>query len=343
MTLAITFPNDGGVDANGRVGVFGPPGVFKHTGYYATFEVFASLAKPGLSAFYGFGTSADLHCNRANGTVDAPTYPQSGDRLIVIAGRAFDESTGDFNTSSAAFINTLTANSSATPGAATPNKWTLEGTKAGASGRSTWWTAQNGNFEVGCAGSGYRTCFQGEGSQIVNALLNSCGDTLLWSAGANCTVYDTVSRTAAMLYVTKRDTDRSINCAGTVNTSGSDYAEYEAKAEGCGDIVPGQIIGFNCDGKITDKWADAISFGVVSTAPSFVGGDVEGADDTHEIIAYCGKVPVNVTNAVPGNYIIATQDGEGIKGWAQSQWSNGHVGRVRRILPDGRAEIAVSL
>ena len=67
---------------------------------------------------------------------------------------------------------------------------------------------------------------------------------------------------------------RSINAAGTVNASGADYAEYMVKAEGCGEVAKGAIVGIDRDGHITDKWADAVHFMVKSTNPSYVGGDV---------------------------------------------------------------------
>lgn len=172
---------------------------------------------------------------------------------------------------------------------------------------------------------------------------------------------------------------RSINAFGTVNVSGADYAEYETKADGCATVAKGQIIGFDTDGKITDAWANAISFGVKSTAPNLVGGDIWAADLTPpeqpaasatadelaayktalatfntaletarqkvDRVSYSGKVPVNITGAHVGDYIIAVQSGTGIAGQAVAtptfdQYRNA-VGRVRSILTDGRAEIAV--
>jgi hypothetical protein len=179
-------------------------------------------------------------------------------------------------------------------------------------------------------------------------------------------------------------TGRSINASGTINASGADYAEYEVKSDTCGLVAKGQIIGFDSDGKVTDKWANAFSFGVKSTSPSYVGGDGWGAleqigerpekpiqeeDDTEadyavavaryesdlaafevvleaarktvDRIAYSGKVPVNVFGASVGDYIQAQQDGDGIKGAPVATNGSRVVGRVRKILPDGRAEISV--
>lgn len=202
-------------------------------------------------------------------------------------------------------------------------------------------------------------------------------------------------------------TGRSINAGGTINASGADYAEYERKSRDCGVVAKGQIIGFDADGQVTDKWAKAISFGVKSTNPSLVGGDAWGSEDAlglkipnklerpkpvkradenqqdfeqrlrkHRIdvqadegdfeiakgrfesrleaarqevdrIAYSGKVPVNVTGAAAGDYIIPVRDGGGIKGAPVAAPTFDQyriaVGQVRKILPDGRALIAVKV
>jgi hypothetical protein len=84
----------------------------------------------------------------------------------------------------------------------------------------------------------------------------------------------------ACLYVRKDSTtSRSINAAGTINASGADQAEYYKKAEGCGIIDKGQIVGVNALGEVTDKYADAVSFLIKSTDPYIVGGDVWGSED----------------------------------------------------------------
>lgn len=78
---------------------------------------------------------------------------------------------------------------------------------------------------------------------------------------------------AAVLIGGSTTTGRSVNCAGTVNTGGTDYAEYMLKSPTCGDIKPGDICGINSNGLITDSYDDCVSFVVKSTNPSFVGGD----------------------------------------------------------------------
>ena len=89
------------------------------------------------------------------------------------------------------------------------------------------------------------------------------------------------SGAASVLFVNTRNsgTSRSINAAGTINASGTDYAEYMTKADDCGDVLKGQIVGITADGKVTDKWAGAISFAIKSTNPSYVGGDTWGTAD----------------------------------------------------------------
>lgn len=149
-------------------------------------------------------------------------------------------------------------------------------------------------------------------------------------------------------------TSRSINASGTLNASGADYAEYEQNNGLV--IAKGAIVGFKADGTLTLKFSEAVRFGVKSTDPSFVGGDLWGAGlegDALEAarvnvdrVAYSGKVPVNVTGATAGGYIIAAaaQDGsitgEFVADPDFSQYKKA-VGRVNKILVDGRAEIAV--
>jgi hypothetical protein len=161
------------------------------------------------------------------------------------------------------------------------------------------------------------------------------------------------SALTAMFVASNTSTGRSINAAGTINASGADYAEYE-RNNGL-TISKGSIVGFKVDGTLTLNFADSIRFGVKSTEPSYVGGDTWGVGlegDELEVarlqvdrVAYSGKVPVNVRGATPGGYIIAVNDAGSITGEFVSdpdfvQYKKA-VGRVNRILDDGRCEIAV--
>lgn len=68
-------------------------------------------------------------------------------------------------------------------------------------------------------------------------------------------------------------TGRAVNAGGTINASGADYAEYEWLAPGVSGFRKGDVVGFNADGLLTDRFADAVRFAVKSTNPNLVGGD----------------------------------------------------------------------
>ena len=167
------------------------------------------------------------------------------------------------------------------------------------------------------------------------------------------------SATARILGVSKNTvTGRSIGADGTINASGADYAEYMTKASDF-TIAKGDVVGINADGKLTNIFVDAISFVVKSTDPSYVGNDkwgvgfeddkdgLEAARQTVDRIAFAGQVPVNVTGATAGQYIIPVNDNGAIKGEAVSnptfeQYQQA-VGKVIAIEQDGRARIIVKV
>ena len=225
------------------------------------------------------------------------------------------------------------------------------------------------------------TASQGFGLLIMQGT-GTGGYSGIWSAvaqnnynGANCA--NNVGRDSG--------TGRSINAGGTINASGADYAEYMLKSDGCGILAKGAVVGVDADGKLTDKFVDAHSFVIKSTDPSYVGGDTWGNGDAvgekpmppqgeaseenmpkyeaalaewtklHEAsrakvdrIAFSGQVPVNVTGATVGDYIVpvAGPDG-GIAGEAVTNPTfdqyRATVGRVWKILEDGRAFVSVKV
>jgi len=178
----------------------------------------------------------------------------------------------------------------------------------------------------------------------------------------------------ACLYVGVMTTGRSINARGTVNASGTDYAEYMIK-DGNFTIAKGDICGVAANGKLTNTFVDAISFVVKTTNPSIVGGDnwvdedllgkqpskddaavyeewnekYEKARETVDRIAFAGQVPVNVTGATPGQYIVPVEDNGGISGIAKDKSDltldeyMRSVGKVIAIEDDGRARIIVKV
>jgi hypothetical protein len=327
-------------------------------------------------------------------------------------------------------------------------------------GWSTRYTAtQYGvNTPGGVSGLGMDTsgnCFMGASSGA-NHLINKAGTVqggvILTVQGAGGTVLYVQHATAgtfngaaaAITMGMNSGNGRSINCAGTLNTGGADYAEYMRKAAGVGTIAKGQIVGIIAGGQITDRWADALTFVIKSTDPSYVGGDTwslslgprpdqpvyvepdytgvtagrppmppeelgipdvdatrmenfekaftnwqavqeqeaadraaykaqveqarkdhkaamdawqkanekfdadyEEARTTVDRIAFAGRVPVNVLNAQPGQYIVAVQDGDSIKGVPMNEADMTlanymrAVGKVIAIEADGRAIVIV--
>jgi hypothetical protein len=233
----------------------------------------------------------------------------------------------------------------------------------------------SGNLLVGTT-SGSSSIFQ---KSVTN---NSGADILRIQSSAFCARFMGASgggesaANAAMGISKDATTNRSINAGGTVNASGADYAEYMEKS-GSFTISKGDVIGINAQGKLTNVFEDAISFAIKSTDPSYVGGDVWGSqealgmkrptnDSTQEQkdafygaleiarqkvdrIAFAGQVPVNVTGATAGQYIVPINDNGAIKGIAKNEADLTmsdyikSVGKVIAIETDGRAKIIVKL
>jgi len=247
----------------------------------------------------------------------------------------------------------------------------------------------NGSEKMRITSSGY--VYLGDGYSATNHRINlkvSQGNRILVVSGYNSVSNDSVifysasganpSATETVLGVTTNNaTGRSISAGGTINASGSDYAEYITKA--VYDIISkGDIVGINNKAKLTNIFSDAVSFAVKSTNPSYVGGDTwfnnekrperteEQTQEEFDIImeefesrleierakvdrvAFSGQVPCNVYNAQVGDYIIPieTEDGK-IAGQSVSnptfeQYTKA-VGKVWKIMEDGRAWISVKI
>lgn len=156
--------------------------------------------------------------------------------------------------------------------------WSIDSGAPGAGNVCSYTTAMalNASSQLGLSGAltvGLNASSQG---QILAQFYDSGmgGNSSFYSAqgaGGNAAA-------TALALAKNSSTNRSINAGGTINASGADYAEYERKALGCGIVEAGQIIGFDADGYIVDQWSKAFSFGVKSSAPSYVGGDVWGTE-----------------------------------------------------------------
>jgi hypothetical protein len=165
-------------------------------------------------------------------------------------------------------------------------------------------------------------------------------------------------------------TNRSINAGGTINASGTDYAEYMTKAIE-DNIAKGDIVGVDENGLLTNIFTNSKSFVVKSTDPSYIGGDTwfnevrpledatqEEKDEFEaryqiarakvDRIAFSGQVPCNVTGANVGDYIIPIQlengkiGGQAVTNPTFEQYQKA-VGKVWKIMDNGKAWIAVKI
>lgn len=133
-----------------------------------------------------------------------------------------------------------------------------------------------GSMGVGCASGTERVKVQpaNNGTSRALMLMTGGGDVGAYSAYGSIASAAGESSSDAILYLRKASgNNRSLNAAGTLNASGADYAEYMTKRADCGVVAPGQIVGVDASGLLTDRYADAVSFVVKSTAPCLVGGD----------------------------------------------------------------------
>ena len=226
----------------------------------------------------------------------------------------------------------------------------------------------HGNANHRINGNGFT---QGQTFFVVSAYSSSAQDTAIFfgvdSGGGN-------TASCGLKMGRNSSNSRSINAGGTVNASGTDYAEYMTKSSDF-TLAKGAICGINAEGKLTNKFSESISFVVKSTDPSYVGGDTWGSEDilgkkpkdkSSELpayeekmeaarkmvdrIAFSGQVPVNVTGTTPGQHIIPTLGtDDSITGVAKAEASLSmaeyisSVGKVIALEADGRARIIVKV
>ena len=213
----------------------------------------------------------------------------------------------------------------------------------------------SGNLLVGVTSGTTHVIYKAVAADVGNVVLD------IYGSNTSATFYSVSSfaanaANAAVKVGRDNTTLRSINAGGTVNASGADYAEYMTKS---GDFIlsKGDVAGIDSNGKLTNVFADAVSFVVKSTDPSYVGNDkwgvdlegaaIEAARQLVDRIAFAGQVPVNVVGAKAGDYIVPVVDGTGIKGIAVTSPTFEQyqiaVGKVIAIDADGRARIIVKV
>jgi hypothetical protein len=141
------------------------------------------------------------------------------------------------------------------------------------------WYYGSGAYRYKTTGTATQTV-HGTGFSVLTAPSGTAGNPITFATlvNTNTNAVTTGANAAASALVVNRDTttSRSINASGTINASGADYAEYERN--GGLRFAKGDVVGFKADGTLTHNFDEAIRFGVKSTDPSIVGGDVWGSE-----------------------------------------------------------------
>jgi len=231
----------------------------------------------------------------APSTADPTTFASRADAMIAALAVMVAEinAAGGVNVGNA---TTLLGNTWATPGGITANRvpygdgasavaltspsFSFNGSVLEAPVFSGASLNVSGTAGIGNTGNSGIQCYVSGSGTRIHFLVDGTNGQPIYS-GTNSQTYTSGENAGASALFLRKDsvTGRSLTSSGNNNASGADYAEYERKSASCGIVVKGQIIGFDVDGKITDKWADALSFGIKSTDPSYVGGDVWGNEE----------------------------------------------------------------
>jgi hypothetical protein len=357
------------IDAAGKVGIgIAPPaGVGGYTNYLtlggpgavnpsimlsnngaggALWQIGAAGNTGGWLSFYDARGGAERMRLTADGNVGiGGTPPVYGldVRALMVGGPGVNQGVYDINVNGVrtAFFTAVTGRSIlGTNGATSLDFYTNNTARASID--------DSGNLLVGATSGSTHTISKGGGQGVVALSLPNIasfagGDGVAGNVAACCM---NISR--------PNTTTRSINAAGSVNVNGADYAEYEPTRSQ--SFAKGDVVGFDADGVLTQDFHASLRFGIKSSDPGYVGGDawgaglegdaLEAARQSVDRVAYSGKVPVNVWDAVSGGYIVAEA---GLDGFIEAvfvadvdfeQYKRA-VGRVNRILDDGRAEVAV--
>lgn len=143
-----------------------------------------------------------------------------------------------------------------------------------------------GNIGIGTVPVGNtRMSVAGSSADSVARFLDSTNSTFIQTGVGTQTYTTTWTGANSALFVGEDNTtNRSLNAGGTLNANGADYAEYVKKSADCGDVQKGDVIGFDINGNVTNKYSESVSFAVKSTSPSLVGGDTWGVTQRPEII-----------------------------------------------------------
>ena len=293
-------------------------------------EVMAQMNTDGACAFYYDNSQKLETTSTGSKTTGIHTIKNDGGQLFLEQGNSAD----GYQIDCANADGFLTFARRSGGGATDTDRMTLD---------------SNGKLSIGTFSPSYHFDLRGTDAQVMR-VADATPTEYFGLFNAN-TGANTPNTAAATCKVRGHGTGgRSINAGGTVNASGADYAEYMTKANGAGTIEKGTVCGVNSDGKLTDVFADAHSFVIKSTDPSYVGGDVWGIKltnsdgnetmfeaDKHEVdedgnetgtvlkseeleaarqkvdrIAFSGQVPCLITgDAAVGDYAIPRAKDDG--------------------------------
>ena len=149
------------------------------------------------------------------------------------------------------------------------------------SGERTTATDPNYSMYVGKGtGSGWLTGYRDDGGHVF-AFYNTSPSSAEWSGALSS------------FYINKHTvTSRSINAGGTINASGTDYAEYIRKKDLDMVINKGDIVGIDSNAYLTNVFSESVTFVVKSTDPALIGGDTWGVD----LDMYAPKKPTELNS-----------------------------------------------
>lgn len=230
----------------------------------------------------GYTSNAVFHFRKADGTPASPTPPLVGENIGSTGYRTLADISGNtFAGSTIALEGVITQTGI---GHVFPaSYWQVE-TSATDTRNLAARFSQNRCLQVNTATEAAQFVVQADsGLQSLQLLgLGSGSQLQMRTAVSTKVMAQGQSAADSVLFIAKDSTSlRSVNAAGTINASGADYADYETKSEDCGELAKGQIVGYDAEGYLTDKFSHSIAFGVKSTDPSVVGGDTHLSNLIH--------------------------------------------------------------
>jgi hypothetical protein len=138
--------------------------------------------------------------------------------------------------------------------------------------------------------------------------------------------------------------------AFSFKASGGDYSEWELLAPNEVKPEAGTAIGFNEDGKITNKWSQSKTFGIVSEKPSMIGNqDLYDAypTETKIPIVYLGKIVLRLNETEIGEagdvLYVKESINDGIQITITHQEDKYKIGYIRKKIEETLYECIIRI